>query len=171
MKHKRYEKIGEDQYFGQLRNGLNVNVVTKPGFRLSYAVFATNYGGAHRRFSLGGHSHLLGECDGWESVHGSLHLISRNIPHFPQGFGDQLGSLFQRFEEPIVFLQIEGLGFLADSLEGRIAHQVDHGLPNRVRAKVDGFELNELLVDVGVEIVQIEIASSEAAFSKQALGD
>ena len=51
MKHKRYEKIGEDLYFGQLRNGLNVNVVTKPGFRLSYAVFATNYGGAHRRFS------------------------------------------------------------------------------------------------------------------------
>ena len=42
MKHKRYEKIGEDLYFGQLRNGLNVNVVTKPGFRLSYAVFATN---------------------------------------------------------------------------------------------------------------------------------
>lgn len=48
MKHKRYEKIGEDLYFGQLRNGLNVNVVTKPGFRLSYAVFATNYGGAHQ---------------------------------------------------------------------------------------------------------------------------
>ena len=38
MKHKRYEKIGEDLYFGQLRNGLNVNVVAKPGFRLSYAV-------------------------------------------------------------------------------------------------------------------------------------
>ena len=57
MKHKRYEKIGEDLYFGQLRNGLNVNVVTKPGFRLSYAVFATNYGGAHRSFSLGGKMH------------------------------------------------------------------------------------------------------------------
>lgn len=38
MKHKRYERIGEDLYVGQLKNGLTINVVTKPGFRLSYAV-------------------------------------------------------------------------------------------------------------------------------------
>ena len=57
MKHKRFERIGEDLYSGQLKNGLTINVVTKPGFQLSYAVFATNYGGAHRRFSLGGEMH------------------------------------------------------------------------------------------------------------------
>ncbi len=57
MKHKNYSKIGENLYTAELRNGLRINVVTKPGFRLSYAVFATNYGGAHRRFFLNGRWH------------------------------------------------------------------------------------------------------------------
>ena len=77
MKHKRYEKIGEDLYFGQLRNGLNVNVVTKPGFRLSYAVFATNYGGAHRRFSLGGKMHA--------TPAGVAHFLEHKMFDMPDG--------------------------------------------------------------------------------------
>lgn len=77
MKHKRYEKIGEDLYFGQLRNGLNVNVVTKPGFRLSYAVFATNYGGAHRRFSLGGKMH--------DTPAGVAHFLEHKMFDMPDG--------------------------------------------------------------------------------------
>ena len=42
MKHKNFSKIGKNLYTAQLRNGLTINVVTKPGFQLSYAVFATN---------------------------------------------------------------------------------------------------------------------------------
>lgn len=51
MKHKNYSKIGENLYTAELRNGLRINVVTKPGFRLSYAVFATNYAARTAGFS------------------------------------------------------------------------------------------------------------------------
>ena len=59
MKHKRYEKLGEDIYSGELRSGLRINVVTKPGFRHGFAVLAANYGGAHRRH---GTRHARGSC-------------------------------------------------------------------------------------------------------------
>ncbi len=77
MKHKRFDRIGEDLYTGQLRNGLTVNVVTKPGFRLSYAVFATNYGGAHRRFSLGGQTH--------DTPAGVAHFLEHKMFDMPDG--------------------------------------------------------------------------------------
>ena len=77
MKHKRFERIGEDLYTGRLRNGLTVNVVTKPGFRLSYAVFATNYGGAHRRFSLGGRMH--------DTPAGVAHFLEHKMFDMPDG--------------------------------------------------------------------------------------
>ena len=77
MKHKRYEKIGEDLYFGQLHNGLNINVITKPEFRLSYAVFATNYGGAHRRFSLNGTMH--------DTPAGVAHFLEHKMFDMPDG--------------------------------------------------------------------------------------
>ena len=54
MKLKSYENIGEQVYSQVLPNGLTVNVIPKPGFSKSYAFFATNYGGADRRFRLGG---------------------------------------------------------------------------------------------------------------------
>ena len=54
MKHKYYESIGEKVYSEKLSNGLTVFVVPRPGFSNKYAFFATNYGGADRRFSLGG---------------------------------------------------------------------------------------------------------------------
>jgi len=49
-----YKNIDELLYTGQLPNGLQVMVVPKRGFGSFYAVFATNYGGAHRRFMLDG---------------------------------------------------------------------------------------------------------------------
>ena len=54
MQKKNYELIGEQVYSGKLPNGLSVFVVPKPGFYKSYAFFATDYGGADRRFKLGG---------------------------------------------------------------------------------------------------------------------
>ncbi|MDR1821721.1 MAG: insulinase family protein [Oscillospiraceae bacterium] len=49
-----YSEIGESIYFGRLKNGLPVFVYPKPGFLKAYACFATKYGGADRRFSVGG---------------------------------------------------------------------------------------------------------------------
>jgi predicted Zn-dependent peptidase len=54
MEKREYKNIGESLYTCTLENGLKINVVPKPGFSTCYAVFATNYGGAHRRFRLNG---------------------------------------------------------------------------------------------------------------------
>jgi len=51
---KEYNKIDERVYIDKLPNGLSVFVVPKPGFQKRYAYFATDYGGADRRFKLGG---------------------------------------------------------------------------------------------------------------------
>ena len=49
-----YPQINETLYTETLPNGLMVRVMPKPDFNRSFAVFATDYGGADRRFSLGG---------------------------------------------------------------------------------------------------------------------
>ena len=77
MKHNNYSKIGENLYTAELRNGLRINVVTKPGFRLSYAVFATNYGGAHRRFFLNGRWH--------DTPAGVAHFLEHKMFDMPDG--------------------------------------------------------------------------------------
>lgn len=53
-KTKYYNKIGEHVFTGKLENGLSVTVVPKQGFKKAMAFFATNYGGADRRFRLSG---------------------------------------------------------------------------------------------------------------------
>ena len=54
MDRREYPNIGEVLYSSVLPNGLRLNVVPKTGFSTRYAVFAANYGGAHRRFTLDG---------------------------------------------------------------------------------------------------------------------
>lgn len=54
MKKIEYAAIGETLYTTVLPNGLPIYVIPKPGYRKSFAVFAANYGGADRNFSLGG---------------------------------------------------------------------------------------------------------------------
>jgi predicted Zn-dependent peptidase len=54
MNSKSYELIREQVYSDRLENGLPVYVIKKPGYYKSYAFFATNYGGADRRFKFGG---------------------------------------------------------------------------------------------------------------------
>ena len=50
----RFDNIGETLCSAQLDNGLRIRVIPKPGFSAAYAVFAADYGGAHRRFSVDG---------------------------------------------------------------------------------------------------------------------
>ena len=54
MRRRSFEHIGEVLYEETLPNGLRLCVVPKKGFRSSYALFAADYGGAHRRFTLDG---------------------------------------------------------------------------------------------------------------------
>ena len=54
MKQIIYPRIGETVYRETLPNGLPVCVVTKPGYRRAYALFATRYGGMDMRFALNG---------------------------------------------------------------------------------------------------------------------
>ncbi len=54
MKTKGYDLIGEQVYTEKLENGLTVFVVLKKGYNKSYAFFATDYGGADRRFKYAG---------------------------------------------------------------------------------------------------------------------
>ena len=54
MKLRSYKTISEDVWSGRLPNGMPVFVVPKRGFSKYYAFFATDYGGADRRFRLGG---------------------------------------------------------------------------------------------------------------------
>lgn len=49
-----FTRIGETMHTQVLGNRLTIYTVPKPGFSKSYAFFATNYGGADRRFSMGG---------------------------------------------------------------------------------------------------------------------
>ena len=49
-----YSAVGETLYSAVLPNGLPIYVMPKPGYRKTFAVFAANYGGADRRFTLSG---------------------------------------------------------------------------------------------------------------------
>lgn len=94
MKHKRYEKLGEDLYSGQLRNGLTVNIAVKPGYSLAYAVFAANYGGAHRRFSLNGQMH--------DTPAGVAHFLEHKMFDMPDG-DNALSTLSANGAQPNAF--------------------------------------------------------------------
>ena len=54
MEYKEYQRIGESIISDVLENGLAVFIVKKPGYSKKYAYFATNYGGADRRFKYNG---------------------------------------------------------------------------------------------------------------------
>ncbi len=54
MQRFEFPEIGETLCSKVLENGLEVYVIPKKGFSTCYAVFATNYGGACRRFSVDG---------------------------------------------------------------------------------------------------------------------
>ncbi len=54
MKSKGYEHIGETVISEKLPNGLGIFVIPKRGYSKKYAMFVTSYGGADRRFKIGG---------------------------------------------------------------------------------------------------------------------
>ena len=72
-----YPVVNETLYTEVLPNGLTVRVVPKPDFNRSFAVFATDYGGADRRFSLGG--------DWIDTPAGIAHYLEHKMFDMPDG--------------------------------------------------------------------------------------
>ena len=72
-----YPVVNETLYTEILPNGLTVRVVPKPDFNRSFAVFATDYGGADRRFSLGG--------DWIDTPAGIAHYLEHKMFDMPDG--------------------------------------------------------------------------------------
>ena len=120
--------------------------------------------------TLGGLDGLLGEGDAGEGVHGPLDLVALDVHHLVEVLGHDLGPVLQRLEDEVGFGQVLLLGFGRDALEGRVDHQVHYHLPRSSGAQIDRLELNHLLDDIGVEVVEVEVAGSHSALSQQSLG-
>ena len=94
MKTKVFSNIGETVFETQLENGLNIAVVPKKDFATSYAVFATNYGGAHRRFSLEGQMQ--------DTPAGIAHFLEHKMFDMPDG-DNALNQLSANGADPNAF--------------------------------------------------------------------
>ena len=77
MQLNKYDDIGESMYSATLQNGLRLRVIPKPGFSTAYAVFATNYGGAHRRFTVDGQT--------LDTPAGVAHFLEHKMFDLPDG--------------------------------------------------------------------------------------
>lgn len=77
MQSRDYPNIGEKLYSTVLENGLRLNVVPKAGFSTCYAVFAADYGGAHRRFRLEGET--------VDTPAGVAHFLEHKMFDLPNG--------------------------------------------------------------------------------------
>jgi predicted Zn-dependent peptidase len=89
-----YDNIGETLYSGTLPNGLAVLVAKKPGYAKSYALFATNYGAADRRFLLSGE---------WrDTPAGVAHFLEHKMFDTPDG-GNALNILSANGASPNAF--------------------------------------------------------------------
>lgn len=94
MKIKRYPNIQETVTSTELENGLTINIIAKPGYNKSFAMFATNYGGADRRFRLDG--------DWIDTPAGVAHFLEHKMFDTPDG-GNALTALSSRGASPNAF--------------------------------------------------------------------
>ena len=84
----------ENVWATTLPNGLRVRVLCKPDFQRSYAVFATCYGGADRRFRVG---------DTWtDTPAGVAHYLEHKLFDMPDG-SDALLTLSENGADPNAF--------------------------------------------------------------------
>ena len=84
----------ENVWAATLPNGLRVRVLCKPDFQRSYAVFATCYGGADRRFRVN---------DTWtDTPAGVAHYLEHKLFDMPDG-SDALLTLSENGADPNAF--------------------------------------------------------------------
>ncbi|MDR1131083.1 MAG: insulinase family protein [Oscillospiraceae bacterium] len=93
MRTETYKNVGETLITETLSNGLTINIVPKPGFLKSYAMFTANYGGADRRFKLAGQ---------WlDTPAGVAHFLEHKMFDMPDG--NALNILSARGASPNAF--------------------------------------------------------------------
>ena len=77
MQTLRFEAIDETLITETLPNGLKIRIIPRPGFSKAFAMFATDYGGADRRFKL---------ADGWiDTPAGVAHFLEHKMFDMPDG--------------------------------------------------------------------------------------
>ena len=93
MQKEYFKNIDETLIYEVLPNGLTINIIPKPQFSKSYAMFATNYGGADRRFKLAGN---------WiDTPAGVAHFLEHKMFDMPDG--NALNVLSSRGASPNAF--------------------------------------------------------------------
>lgn len=93
MQKKYFKNIDETLISEVLPNGLTINIIPKPQFSKSFAMFATNYGGADRRFKLSGN---------WiDTPAGVAHFLEHKMFDMPEG--NALNVLSSRGASPNAF--------------------------------------------------------------------
>ena len=89
-----YPGTGDVLYSGTAANGLRVRVLPKEGFSGFYAVFATDYGGTYRRFTLDGRD--------YDTPAGVAHYLEHKMFDLPDG-DNALNLLSQNGADPNAF--------------------------------------------------------------------
>ena len=103
-----YPSIGETLYRDTLPNGLRLAVLTKPGYTRSFAFFATNYGGADRRFRLGD--------EFIETPLGVAHFLEHKMFDMPDG-DNALATLAKSGAQPNAYTSLDLTGYHFESTE------------------------------------------------------
>ena len=97
MNNKIYDAIGENVFSAKLDNGLMIYVIKKEGFAKKYAYFATNYGGADRRFRYNGQ---------WiETPMGVAHFLEHKMFDMPDG--NALNMLSEKGASPNAYTSLD----------------------------------------------------------------
>ena len=89
-----YPATGDVLYSGTAANGLRIRVLPKKGFSGFYAVFATDYGGTYRRFTLDGTA--------YDTPAGVAHYLEHKMFDLPDG-DNALTLLTQNGADPNAF--------------------------------------------------------------------
>lgn len=93
MQKEYFKNIDETLITEVLPNGLKINIIPKPQFSKSFAMFSTNYGGADRRFKLAGQ---------WiNTPAGVAHFLEHKMFDMPDG--NALNVLSSRGASPNAF--------------------------------------------------------------------
>ena len=107
MKSKGYGLIKEQVYSDRLMNGMPVYVIKKRGFNKTYAFFATNYGGADRRFRYEGQ---------WiDTPEGVAHFLEHKM--FDTADGNALEQLSANGAQPNAYTSSDITAYFFESTE------------------------------------------------------
>ena len=107
MKSKGYELIKEQVYSDRLLNGMPIYVIKKRGFYKTYAFFATNYGGADRRFRYEGQ---------WiDTPEGVAHFLEHKM--FDTADGNALEQLSANGAQPNAYTSSDITAYFFESTE------------------------------------------------------